>query len=70
MATSTYRTRSGDTWDAIALRALGDEIYMCLMIDANPEHNYVARFGEGVILNVPDLPPTPPRSTLPPWRLP
>jgi hypothetical protein len=41
---------------------------MDLMIDANPGHNYVARFDAGVELVVPPL-PTPARpSSLPPWR--
>jgi phage tail protein X len=67
---SSYTTRSGDTWDAIAYRALGSENYMDLMLDANPAHNYVARFNDGVVLAVPDL-PTPDRpASLPPWRLP
>lgn len=66
----SYKTRSGDTWDAIALRALGSELYMDLMLDANPDQNYVAMFGAGVELVVPDLPtPAPATSNLPPWRL-
>jgi phage tail protein X len=65
-----YVTRSGDTWDAIALRALGSELRMDLMLDANPAHNYVARFDAGVELVVPDLPAPARPSSLPPWRLP
>lgn len=65
---SSYRTRSGDTWDAIAKRVLGDERYMPNLIDANPAHNYVARFDEGVDLAVPDPPADPLPSSLPPWR--
>lgn len=57
-------------WDGIAKRALGSELYLHLMIDANPEHNYVARFDAGVVLNVPEVPPPPARATLPPWRVP
>jgi len=67
---SSYITRSGDTWDAIAYRALGSELHMDLMLDANPEHNYVAQFSAGVQLNVPDLPGSPLPSSVPPWRLP
>lgn len=65
---SSYTTRSGDTWDAIAYRALGSEFHMDLMLDANPEHNYVARFDAGVVLVVPDLPDPERPSSLPPWR--
>lgn len=68
MASKTYTTRSGDTWDVIAHRALGDQFRMHLMLDANPEHNYTARFDDGVVLNVPALPATPVPSSLPPWR--
>lgn len=66
----SYRTRSGDTWDAIAKREMGDERYMPNLIDANPLHNYVARFDEGVDLTVPDLPEIALPSSLPPWRRP
>jgi len=65
---STYTTRSGDTWDAIAYRALGAERYMDLMLDANPAHNYVARFDAGVVLVVPALPELERPASLPPWR--
>lgn len=67
-AATTYTTRSGDTWDAIALRTMGSELYMDLLIRANPERNYVMRFGAGVVLQVPAI-PTPARpASLPPWR--
>jgi phage tail protein X len=67
---SSYTTRSGDTWDAIAQRALGDQLLMDRMLDANPEHNYVARFDAGVVLVVPDLETADLPASLPPWRLP
>jgi phage tail protein X len=66
---TSYITRSGDTWDAIALRALGSELYMDQMLDANPAHNYVARFDDGVELVVPVLAPPPTSTNLPPWRI-
>jgi phage tail protein X len=65
----TYSTKSGDTWDAIAYRALGSESYMDLMLQANPTYNYVARFDEGVVLNVPALPAIERPDSLPPWRI-
>jgi phage tail protein X len=70
MASATYTTRSGDTWDAIAFRTRGAERWMYLLLDANPVHNYVARFDAGVVLNVPPLPSPALPSSLPPWRLP
>lgn len=68
MASATYATRSGDTWDAIALRALGAERWMYLLLDANPTYNYVCRFSAGVVLTVPPLPTPAPPASLPPWR--
>lgn len=69
MTDPTYSTRSGDTWDGVALRALGAERYMDLMIAANPERNYVAIFGEGVVLVVPEIPAPERPASLPPWRV-
>lgn len=56
-------------WDGIAYRALGSELYMDLMLDANPVHRYVARFDAGVELNVPERPAPARPSSLPPWRV-
>jgi phage tail protein X len=68
LASATYTTRSGDTWDAIAFRTMGAERYMDALLDANPAHNYVARFDAGMELAIPPL-PTPARpSSLPPWK--
>lgn len=68
MADSTYTTRSGDSWDAIASRTLGSELEMDALIDANPEHNYVLRFDAGVVLTVPPAPVPARPVSLPPWR--
>jgi hypothetical protein len=70
MSSPTYTTKSGDTWDGIAKRAMGSEFYMADMLDANPAQNYVARFDAGVVLSVPPLPDPPLPSSLPPWRRP
>lgn len=70
MSSATYTTRSGDTWDGIALRTLGAERCMDLLIGANPEHRYTARFDEGVVLVVPELPAPERPASLPPWRRP
>lgn len=78
MPSRTYITRTGDTWDAISYRAMGgqrpggplpgDERFMHLVIEANPEHNYTAKFDAGVELVIPDLPTPSLPSGLPPWR--
>lgn len=67
---STYVTRAGDTFDAIAKRESGAERYMDLWIYENPEHEYVARFESGVVLNVPTIPEPERPDSLPPWRRP
>lgn len=67
----TYTTRVGDTWDGISFRVYGTELHMDLLLDANPEQNYIAIFDDGVGLIVPDLPtPAPTTTNLPPWKLP
>lgn len=70
MASPTYTTRLGDTWDAIAFRALGDERWMYLLIDANPAARHVVRFDAKTVLVVPALPSPALPSSLPPWRRP
>jgi phage tail protein X len=69
MASPTYTTRSGDTWDAISFRVFGTENYMDLLLDKNPQQNGVARFDAGVVLDVPALPDPVRPTSLPPWRV-
>lgn len=35
---NTYTTISGDTWDIVAYKAYGNEMYMDTLIKANLEH--------------------------------
>lgn len=65
---ATYTTVSGDTWDAIALRTMGGERYMDLLVEANTAHRYTARFGAGVVLVIPAVPAPARPASLPPWR--
>ena len=51
----TYVTTQGDTWDSIALRLLGSEFLMWLLVDANPVYRGVAEFPANVELVVPDV---------------
>jgi len=64
----TYSTTSGDTFDIVALRALGDEAHTGLVIAANPEHAETVVFSAGVVLNIPPKPETPAHGALPAWR--
>ena len=64
---SCYKTIQGDTWDIIALKALGSEMYMNRLIEANIDHADTAVFSAGISLVVPDIPPEA-SATLPPWK--
>lgn len=50
-----YTTVSGDTWDKIAHKALGDGFKMDRMIEENPEYVEMFVFPAGLELRVPDL---------------
>ena len=63
----TYTTSQGDTWDIIALRQMGSEKYMSLLIEANPKYNQVVIFPAGVAMVIPDAPVVTANS-LPPWK--
>lgn len=62
----TYRTRSGETWDMIAYRALGSGFFMDKMIAANPEWSEIFIFPAGVTLRVPEVTAVT-SETNPPW---
>lgn len=65
----TYTTIQGDTWDYIALKELGSEMYMHLLLKENPDHANIEIFSAGVILNIPDIPEGAViADTLPPWK--
>ena len=46
----TYITISGDTWDIVAYKAYGNEMYMDMLIKANIEHKDTYIFPAGVKL--------------------
>ena len=66
---NTYTTVQGDTWDFIAYKALGSELYMDQLIDANAAHRNTAIFDGGVILALPSI-SAPISDKLPPWKRP
>lgn len=51
-----YRTIQGDTWDRIARRFYGDERYLDLLMEGNPECLEYLIFPAGVELLVPEKP--------------
>ena len=63
-----YTTRSGDTYDLLAIAAYDDEKMASYIIKANPQHMKTLVFEEGVLLRVPKLEKAKRPSTLPPWR--
>lgn len=67
MSSSTYTTVQGDTWDYIAYKALGNELYMDQMIDANPTFRKITIFNGGITLTVPAVSAVV-SSSLPPWK--
>lgn len=66
MAT-TYTTKQGDTWDAIAYAQYGDTKYTGQLMAANFTHLDVCVFDAGVALSVPEL-TTETTDSLPLWR--
>lgn len=52
---ATVITRQGDTWDIIAKRQYGDELFMDVLINANFNHRKTVMFAAGVALYAPDI---------------
>lgn len=67
MLNNTYTTVSGDTWDIVAYKAYGNEMYMDTLIKANIEYKDTYIFQAGVVLTLPEIELTVSES-LPPWK--
>jgi len=63
----TYVTTSGDMWDLIAKRTLGNEMFADALIKANIKLRHIFIFPANVRLAIPDIPPRLPDG-LPPWK--
>lgn len=63
----TYKTISGDTFDGIAKKELGDEKYAGLIIEQNIDLVDVIVFGSGEELIIPNVPEET-LTDLPPWK--
>lgn len=62
-----YTTKSGDTWDWIALKVYGSEVKADWLMQHNPQYIDLTKFDSGVVLSTPELPAE--RSgNLPPWK--
>lgn len=64
---NTYTTISGDTWDTVAYKVLGNEMYMDILIKANLEHKDTFIFPAGVTLTLPEI-ELEVSESLPPWK--
>lgn len=64
----TYSTQSGDMWDLISYKTLGDCKYVDALINANRDKIDYFIFPAGIELNVPDITPEIKKSALPPWK--
>lgn len=67
MLNNTYTTVSGDTWDIVAYKAYGNEMYMDTLIKANIEYKDTYIFPAGVVLTLLEIELTVSES-LPPWK--
>lgn len=67
MSENTYTTISGDTWDIVAYKVYGNEMYMDKLLKANLEHKDTYIFPAGVVLALPEIDLEIPQS-LPPWK--
>lgn len=63
----SYKTISGDTWDLIAFKTLGNEMYTALLMESNIKYRNTVIFPAGVVLTIPEI-ETPAASGLPPWK--
>lgn len=64
----SYTTTSGDMWDYIAYKTLGNELYMCKLIEANPKYRHMTIFPAGVVLTIPEIEKAEEIRNLPPWK--
>lgn len=64
------KTEQGDTWDILAKKIYGNELFMDELIKANIHFRKTVIFSAGVVLNVPEVDTSSPEfeSNLPPWK--
>lgn len=63
-----YRTRAGDTFDALALSMYNEEKLSHYIIGFNPDYADVIIFEANVFLRLPIVENAEMPATLPPWR--
>lgn len=65
-----YKTIQGDTWDIVAKKVLGSEMYLTDLMRANPQYQEYVIFPAGIELIIPEieLESRESEEMLPPWR--
>lgn len=63
-----YKTRAGDTFDALALTMYNEEKLAKYIIEFNPDYADVIVFDANVALRLPIIESVETPETLPPWR--
>lgn len=64
---STYTTKQGDMWDAIAYNQMGSVAYTDQLILKNLAYRNYYTFPAGIVLTLPEV-TTETASSLPPWK--
>lgn len=67
MINKQYITTSGDMWDSIAYKVMGNEAYTDKLIQSNLQHRHIVIFPADVVLDIPDT-IIKVASDLPPWK--
>ncbi|MGP8313348.1 tail protein X [Enterocloster aldenensis] len=65
--TKTYKTVSGDMWDSIAYKEMGNEAYTDKLIRSNLKYRHIVIFPAGIVLDIPDV-EAEFAAGLPPWK--
>lgn len=65
--TKTYTTASGDMWDSIAFKEMGNESYTDKLIQSNLKYRHIVIFPAGIVLDIPDV-EAEFAAGLPPWK--
>ncbi len=63
----TYTTISGDTWDIVSYKTLGNEMYKNAILELNNAYREIVIFPVGVALLIPEIEPEV-LEDLPPWK--
>ena len=65
-----YLAPQGAVWDWISWKHYGDERFIDVLLDANPELRRIVQFEKPTLIIIPDRPAVPSDSVtlLPPWK--